>query len=177
MTFEETGIILATMTTFYTERLMPPITENSIALWTKMLADIPFNLVESVVLAWVATNKYPPTIADIRGSCVSSVSGDGETAEEAWGKIQEATLRYGHTQPKEAELFLGKEIWTISDRFGWQHFCMMPIDEEATYFTQFRNAFNSESKKVKENLQIPESIKQLLQLGRIVKQMGSGTDG
>lgn len=95
--------------------------------------------------------------------------------EEAWGLIQNAVHSYGHTEPREAEKELGKDLWRIVDRFGWSYFCMMPIDEESTYFAQFRNAYSEDCRKTKEQARISPSIAALL-TGKIVKQIGDGLD-
>jgi hypothetical protein len=66
MNFKETGAMLAVLTTAYTARLLPNIDEVAIKTWQSLLADIPYEKVKPVIASWIANNKYPPTIADIR---------------------------------------------------------------------------------------------------------------
>lgn len=173
MTRDETKTVLATMSAVYSKNLLPDVTELTVNVWFQLLQDLPYNLISAAVMGWMQTNQYPPTVAGIRELVMPN---NAMQPEEAWGKIQEAALRYGHTQPKEAEMFLGSRIWTIVNRFGWQYFCMMPIDEESTYYAQFRNAYNDEQRKTTEQARLSPSVVAIL-AGNIIKQMGSGVDG
>jgi hypothetical protein len=65
MTYEQTGTMLANLVAVYSDRLMPPITKNTIRIWSEHLADAENERVLEFINRWVKVKKYPPTIADI----------------------------------------------------------------------------------------------------------------
>lgn len=163
MTREETKTILATMATTYPKNLMPEITDLTVNVWFQLLQDIPYQKVQAATAAWLASNRYPPTIADIREMVlVKSLESSMDTAEEAWGKVQIAVRRYGWTEEERAKEALGEMIWKTVGSFGWKYWCQMPIEDESTYFAQFRNAFNVAKKRGAETVQIPAQIREKL---------------
>lgn len=163
MTREETKTILATLATTYPKNLMPEITDLTVNVWFQLLQDIPYPIVQAATAAWLASNRYPPTIADIRETAlVKSLESAIDTAEEAWGKVQIAVRRYGWTEEERAKAALGDLIWKTVGSFGWKYWCQMPIDEESTYFAQFRNAYNVAKKRTSEMVQIPAQIREKL---------------
>ena len=163
MTRDETKTILATMATTYPKNLMPEITDLTVNVWFQLLQDIPYPIVQAATAAWLTSNRYPPTIADLREIVlVKSLESSMDTAEEAWGKVQIAVRRYGWTEEERAKTALGDLIWKTVGSFGWKYWCQMPIDEESTYFAQFRNAYNVAKKRTSEMVQIPAQIREKL---------------
>jgi hypothetical protein len=66
MTFAQTGKMLAQLSAVYPARLMPDINENTIKIWADLLKDVDDKQALDATREWIQTNKYPPTIADIR---------------------------------------------------------------------------------------------------------------
>jgi hypothetical protein len=66
VTYEQTGKMLAYLVTVYTARLMPSIDKAAILAWAELLEDINGDKAMAIVKSWAKSNKYPPTIADIR---------------------------------------------------------------------------------------------------------------
>ena len=65
---EETKQILGIVYSVYQPNLLPPMTKELLGVWHEMLQDLNVQAVRASVAAWITTNKYPPTIADIRES-------------------------------------------------------------------------------------------------------------
>ena len=162
MTFEETGSILAALTTCYSEKLMPQINELTVKTWYQLLSDLPYKPVQAAVVAWIASEKYPPTIADLREKAL--VREDGITAAAAWGLVIRAVHKYG------ADWWLAKAdmpdaVWAVCEQRGWDYYCMMDERDANVCFAQFRGAFEVEVERERRRLQIPQQV--LATLARI----------
>lgn len=154
MTRDETKTILATMTAVYPKNLLPDISELTVNVWFQLLQDVPYRTASAAVMAWMQTNKYPPTPANIREYTAPDRS---ESAESAWGRLQQAVRKYGHTEKQQAALAI-PDIWPLVDRWGWDHWCQMPIEDAATYYAQFRNAYESDRRRSTERARLSPSV-------------------
>lgn len=72
MTSNEFGTLAAALKTFYPKDNLLP-TDKAIELWYEELKDIDYTMAEAQIRKHVATNKYPPTISDIR-ACLADFS-------------------------------------------------------------------------------------------------------
>lgn len=55
----------------------------TVDLWTDMLSDLSVQAVMVAARQYIATSKFPPTIADIRGLVTASAVGAGDVWQEA----------------------------------------------------------------------------------------------
>ena len=65
MTIKQFALIAAAIKTYFPRDNILP-TENAMELWYEELKDIPYSIANSALRMFVSTNKFPPTIADIR---------------------------------------------------------------------------------------------------------------
>jgi len=172
MTFDETKTMLATLTTIYPEKFLPKIDKAAITIWHDLIQDLPNEQVQAAVVSWIMTNKYPPTIADIR-SAVIKPQLKIESAEDAWKKVMYALKHFGSYGRYDAEDYLGPAIWKVVDIFGWRHFCEMTEDGASTNFAQFRNVWKDKMKEAIERVLVPGNIQQALE-GESRKEIGDG---
>lgn len=59
--------------------------KEQLTIWYECLKDLDYKLVEKGVQKLILTNKFYPTIADIRESCREIVQGQKKSGLEAWG--------------------------------------------------------------------------------------------
>lgn len=88
MTKKEFSMIANAMRTYYPrEKILP--NEQSMELWYNQLKDIPYDLAEKALNKWVATNKWSPSISDIRNT-VSEDSAKKDMLSEldAWAQTR-----------------------------------------------------------------------------------------
>ncbi len=64
-------------------------------VWSRSLQDLPFADVEHAVTAWILSEPWPPTIADIRAKCYNLRSEPDVTASHAWEQLVRA-LRHAY---------------------------------------------------------------------------------
>ena len=158
MTREETKIMLATIAAVYPPNLMPQMTEDSLSIWYRLLQDLNFKDVSTVITAWMVSNKYPPTIHDIREKITHARMPEIDTSDAAWGKLMRAVRVHGWNQRNRAIKEMGERIWNIAKNFGWEYYCNMLIEDESIYFAQFRNAYEVQVKREKEHAQLPPAF-------------------
>ena len=84
---------MALRTYYPREQILP--NQQAMELWFREIQDIPFDVAEMALRKWVATNKWSPSIADIREMTAGIVNGDPLTWGEAWEKALNAVRRFG----------------------------------------------------------------------------------
>lgn len=91
MTTKEFAIIAAAIKTYFPRDNVLP-TEKAIELWYNELKDLTYNAVNLGLRMYVATNKFSPTIADIRENAKHFCSESNEELNEmaAWGLVLKA---------------------------------------------------------------------------------------
>lgn len=147
-------------------------------LYVEMLSDIPPQILEAAVKKLIMTNKFLPSIAEIRETAYGikgTISGNAAPDEsEAWGEVIKAIRSVGYYgKPK----FSHEAITTAVNNIGWQDICMTTNDGMNTLRAQFRRAYQLAAQRQKDNrdnavLGISPSNEKLKQLtGNLVKKL------
>ena len=147
-------------------------------LYVEMLSDIPPQILEVAVKKLIMTNKFLPSIAEIRETAYGikgTISGNAAPDEsEAWGEVVKAIQSVGYYgKPK----FSHEAITVAVKNIGWQDICMTTIEGMNTLRAQFRRAYQLAAQRQKDNrdnavLGISPNNEKLKQLtGNIVKRL------
>lgn len=147
-------------------------------LYVEILSDIPPQILEAAVKKLIMTNKFLPSIAEIRETAYGikgTISGTAVPDEsEAWGEVVKAIRSVGYyRKPK----FSHEAITTTVNNIGWQDICMTTIEGMNTLRAQFRRAYQLAAERQKDNrdnavLGISPNNEKLKQLtGNIVKRL------
>ena len=147
-------------------------------LYVEMLSDIPPQILEAAVKKLIMTNKFLPSIAEIRETAYGikgTINGTAVPDEsEAWGEVVKAIRSVGYyRKPK----FSHEAITTAVNNIGWQDICMTTIEGMNTLRAQFRRAYQLASQRQKDNrdnavLGISPNNEKLKQLtGNLVKKL------
>ena len=147
-------------------------------LYVEMLSDIPPSILETAVKKLIMTNKFLPSIAEIREVAYGIkgiISGTAAPDEsEAWGEVIKAIQSVGYYgKPK----FSHEAITTAVNNIGWQDICMTTNDGMNTLRAQFRRAYQLAAQRQKDNrdnavLGISPSNEKLKRLtGNLVKRL------
>lgn len=147
-------------------------------LYVEMLSDIPPQILEAAVKKLIMTNKFLPSIAEIRETAYGikgTISGTAAPDEsEAWGEVIKAIRSVGYYgKPK----FSHEAITVAVNNIGWQDICMTTNDGMNTLRSQFRRAYQLAAQRQKDNrdnaaLGISPSNEKLKQLaGKLVKRL------
>ena len=122
MNKEEFATFTMALKTYYPKENILP-NNQAMELWFEQLQDIPYQVASLGLKKWVATNKWSPTIADIRG--MFSEMAEGETSDwgEAWEKVLYAIRRYGMYQSDKAMESFDDLTRQVVKRLGFKEIC------------------------------------------------------
>lgn len=152
--------------------------KDRLQFYVMMLSDIPPQILEVAVKKLIMTNKFLPSIAEIRETAYGikgTISGTAAPDEsEAWGEVIKAIWSVGYYgKPK----FSHEAITTAVNNIGWQDICMTPNEGMNTLRSHFRRAYQLATQRQKDNrdndvLGISPNNEKLKQLtGNLVKQL------
>ena len=104
------------------EQLLP--NPQAMELWFRELQDIPFDVAEIALRKWVATNKWSPSIADIREMTAGIVNGDPMSWGESWEKVMTAIRKFGSYNKGAALDSLDPLTRKCVESMGYMELCM-----------------------------------------------------
>lgn len=135
--------------------------KDVVDIWEMIFKDDSREHVMQAVALYIATEKFPPTIADIREKMVMAES-KGLTADEAWGQVQSAFSKFGYTRQEEAMEWFHPEVALLVRRLGWTTLCRSEdLMADRAHFIKLWNARSIQNQK---NAMLPEGIKKQLEL-------------
>ena len=154
MTKEEFAVLVSAMRTFYgKENLLP--NNQAMQLWYAQLQDIPYKVAEAALNKWVATNRWSPTIADLRELAADVAVGEAPDWGDAWHNVMRAVSKYGYNRQSEAMDFLDDVTREAVRRVGWYDICMS--ENVGVERANFRDIYNTlQERKQKERLVPPQ---------------------
>lgn len=158
----EFQVFASALRTYYSkENLLP--NAQAMELWFRQLQDIPYPVAEATLNKWVATNKWSPSIAEIRELAAEIQNGKLPDWGEGWEQVNLAIRRYGYYRPKEALESLDPITREVVNRLGFTNLCLS--ENPAADRANFRQCFEIVAKRNHENNVLPlplqETIKQL----------------
>ena len=126
--------------------------DNRLRLYVEMLSDIPPSILEASVKKLIMTNKFLPSIAEIREVAYGIkgiISGTAAPDEsEAWGEVIKAIRSVGYYgKPK----FSHEAITVAVNNIGWQDICMTTNEGMNILRSQFRRAYQLSVERQKDN--------------------------
>lgn len=152
--------------------------KDRLQFYVVMLSDIPPQILEVAVKKLIMTNKFLPSIAEIRETAdgiKGTISGTAAPDEsEAWGEVVKAIQSVGYYGKPT---FTHEAITAAVNNIGWQDICTTPSDGTNTLRSQFRRAYQLAARRQKDNrdnavLGISPNNEKLKQLtGNLVKKL------
>ena len=102
MNAKEFGFLADAIKTYFPRDNVLP-TENAMRLWYEELKDIPYQLAHTALRKYVSTNKFAPTIADIREQVAELNDKNKEELNEtaAWSLVLKAIRRSTYYSEEE----------------------------------------------------------------------------
>lgn len=132
-------------------------TKESIALWYKMLCDLPGEQVDEAVKRYIMEEHFPPTIADIRKRCVARQAAALPEWEQGWGEVMNAIHRWGYLRESEALASLNPLTAEVVKNLGWQALCASENPEGDRI--AFREVHNRYTAQARQNLQLTSDLR------------------
>lgn len=160
MTKEEFARLSAGIKGFYPSfQIMP--TEESMELWYQQLKDLDYKTASIAISKHVCTNKYPPSVAEIRKGYMDITNGYIPDWGEGWEKVLKAIRQYGYDRELEAMDSFDEVTRQVVRRLGWINICMS--EEISVERANFRTLYEAVAEKHREQLQIPSAIKAVIE--------------
>ena len=161
MTKEEFAKIAAGIRASYPNQNLLSDTDT-LDWWFSMLKDLDYNITAQAVTKWIATNKFAPSIAEIRQAASAVALGDIPDWGSGWGEVRNAISCYGYVRPKEALDSMSEITREVVKRMGWLNLCQSSIEQEETNRANFRMLYEELSRRKKEDSQTPGYLKELI---------------
>lgn len=156
MTKQEFAKLAMAMRTYYSkeDKLLP--NEQSMELWYRQLKDIPFDVASMALDKWVATNKWSPSIADLREQSSKIVNGDVPDWGAGWEQVLKAISRFGMYRADEAVESLTGVAKECVKRLGFRNICLSEnVDRERA---NFRMLYEELSDRKQKHDQMPDDL-------------------
>lgn len=152
-------IVMALQTYYPREKLLP--NDDAINLWYEALQDLDAVVLGTALKRWVSTQKWPPTIAELREQAQLVTSGDLPSWGKAWETVQDAIHIHGIYEYNAACKMFDAVTQSVVDFIGWDNICMSD-NHEATR-ANFRMLYDQEAKRKKEERNVPPAVQAVIQ--------------
>ena len=166
MDVKETAAVMAILKIAYPRYYANTTTaeaKETLNLWHTMLAEYPADMVNAAVKALIATNVYPPTIADVISSIKQLTQKKNMSEVVAWGLVKNAIRNSAYHSVEEFDKLPPEIQETVGSPMVLREWAMS--DDESTETVIASNFMRSYKAKVKERKEfdaIPSDIKELL---------------
>lgn len=158
MNAQEFANFAAALRTYYSrENILP--NKQAMELWFRQLQDIPYEAAEAILSKWVATNKWSPSIADIRDGMAEIQNGGAvEDWGEGWNKAMAAIRKYGSYNEAEALDSLPPLTRETVRRLGYKSLCWS--ENQIADRANFRQVYEILEKRQVEDRKIPLPVRE-----------------
>ena len=156
---QEFAIFASALRTYYPkEKLLP--NEQAMQLWFNQLQDIPYKVAELTLNKWVATNKWSPSIADIREQATEVTQGAAKDWGEAWQDVLRAIRLYGSYEEDKALNSLDETTRRVVKNMGYRNLCFS--EEIQVDRANFRMIYERQIERDKQDAQLPPRLKAII---------------
>ena len=146
---------MALKTYYPRENLLP--NNQAMELWFRQLQDIPYNVAELSLNKWVATNKWSPSVAEIRQTASEVCNGEPDDWSTGWDQVMRAIRCFGSYRELEALDSMDELTRTCVKRLGFRNICTS--ENQAADRANFRMMYESLVERKKKENQLPEELK------------------
>lgn len=162
--------VMALKTYYPRENLLP--NNQAMELWYRQLQDIPFQVAEAALNKWVATNKWSPSIAEIREMTATVQRGEIPDWGEGWEQVVKAIGKYGMYQIHEAMESFDPITRQCVKRLGFKNICLSEdINQDRA---NFRMIYQQLAERKQKEQQIPVALSNLIETIRNEQLMIEG---
>ena len=166
MTAKEFGFLADAIKTYFPRDNVLP-TENAMRLWYEELKDIPYQLAHLALQKYVCTNKFAPTIADIREQVAELNNQNEEELNEtaAWSLVLKAIRRSTYYSEEEfAKLPATVQRAVASPKQLWEWATLEDVDGKTLTVIQsnFQRTFRMEQQRERERNKLSPDVLKLM---------------
>lgn len=148
--------------TYYPKEALLP-NQQAMELWYRELCDIPFDVAEAAMRKWVSTNKWSPSIAELRELAAEVQHGKLPDWGEGWQQVIKAIKKYGYYNQKQAMESLDPFTRDIVRRIGFANLCLSdnPTADRANFRMLYEELARREQTRQQMALPLQQTINRL----------------
>ena len=166
MNAKEFGFLADAIKTYFPRDNVLP-TEKAMQLWYSELKDIPYQLAHTALRKYVSTNKFAPTIADIREQVAELNNQNEEELNEtaAWSLVLKAIRRSTYYSEEEFEkLPATVQRAVASPKQLWEWATLEDVDGKTLTVIQsnFQRTFRMEQQRERERNKLSPDVLKLM---------------
>ena len=161
MTREEFAKITMAIKSCYQKETNLFANEQIVKIWYEHLKDLDYMTLQVALSAWIDTNKWSPSIADLREMCTKICDGTPSDWSEAWEKVMYAITVYGRNNKQGAMDYFDVVTRTAVCRIGW--FTLCTSEDISIERAKFRQIFQIVKKEHIENQQLHPGIRKVIE--------------
>ena len=156
MEFDEFKILVKGMKSAYTnERFLPDA--DSVKIWYQLIKDIDYESANAAIQKYILTNKFPPTIADIRELSAEVKTGRIPDWGDGWEQVITAIRKYGMYQEGKAMESMDEITRKTVKRLGFKNICLSEnINHDRA---NFRMIYEQIAERKQNDSKLPVSLK------------------
>ena len=155
----EFGLFASALRTYYPKESILP-NQQAMELWYNQLKDIPYIVAEAALNAHVSTNKWSPSIAEIREMTTSVQHGEIPDWGDGWEQVIMSIRRYGSYREQEALESMDDITRQCVERLGFRNICMS--ENIAADRANFRMIYESIKERRQKENQLSLPLKEVI---------------
>ena len=171
MTLSEWTVLVKGLKSAYTyEKFLPDA--DAVKVWFELLKDIDYTVLNMACQQYISTNKFAPTIADLRELCSNVSNGQLPDYGKAWEEVLMAIRKCGMYQENLALERMSEQTRQVVKRMGFKNLCTS--ENVAADRANFRMIYEQISQRKKTDMQIPQSVKNAISAvqGNLIESKG-----
>ena len=149
---------MAIRTYYPKEQILP--NQQAMELWYRELQDIPYDVAEAALRQWVSTNKWSPSIAEIREMASTVQNGSIPDWGDGWEQVIMAIRKYGSYRIPEAMESFDPLTRQCVERLGFRNICMS--ENIAADRANFRMIFEQLAERKQREQQMALPLKEII---------------
>lgn len=164
MTREEFAVLVKAMKAVYSSENFI-VDKDAFNVWYGLLQDLPYEQANLAIQKYMTSERFPPTIADIRTKATEIIAPAEESMSElqAWALVQRALRNSGYNSEEEfAKLpeACQRAVGTAANLKEW---ALMDSDQVATIEqSHFIRNYRTSVQRMKEEARLPENVRMLI---------------
>lgn len=123
MTKDEFKILCKGMKAVYPQSTFLP-DADAFKVWYSLLQDLDYTIAQAAIQKYILTNKFPPTVADIRECAVLVRTGDKKTWSDGWEEVMKAIRNFGSYREEEALESMSEITRKAVKKLGFRNICL-----------------------------------------------------
>lgn len=161
MTREEFKILVKGMKAVYAQVTFIP-DQDAFNIWFEMLKDLPYQQVNMAIQKHMMTEKFPPTIADLRTRAdeISRKQVEEMSELEAWGHVEKAIRNSIYNAENEFEKLPEACQIAVGTPANLREWAKMDSESVVTVEqSHFIRSYRAAVKRIDENKKLPEQFR------------------